>query len=224
MWRSIHPRRWQVVSADQMTCFRLYDRIALWAIPPTRMSGPNPRRTGSLRIAGGVAEIGDGLAQRRLDRPRRVAEFALGFVDRKGRRAPRDPHAFRRSGGGGSRHMIGDEFHHGGGGFRDPGGDRNEEITAAAVFCHDAKYLLQRDAFAAENVAMPNLPTLHGQYQAGCDVAHVDKVHDEIEIQVKTPVEKMLEHRDGRSEVMIVKPDGHGRRADDDRKAGCRGS
>jgi hypothetical protein len=77
------------------------------------MSGPNTRSPGaikSLLIAGGVTEIGDGLAQRGLNRPRRVAKFALGFFDRKGRRAPRDPHTFGRSRGRLPRHVIGDEL------------------------------------------------------------------------------------------------------------------
>src|ERR1700681_3893142 len=116
-----------------MTCFRLYDRIALGAIAPARMSGPNtrsPAATKSLLIAGGVAEIGNGLAQRGFNRPRRVAEFALGFFDRKGRRAPRDPHTFGRSRGRLPRDVIGDKLQHSRGGFRNFAGNGNEEMAA----------------------------------------------------------------------------------------------
>ena len=119
--------------------------------------------------------------------------------------------------------MVGDQFQHGGGGFRDSGRDRNQEMTAAAIFRDQAQHLLQRDAFAAENIAMPDLPPLHGKHQARRDVAHVDQIDNEIEIQLQTLVEKMPEHGDRRRQVMIVRPDRHGRRADDDRKTGGRG-
>src|SRR5260370_20233649 len=126
------------------------------------MSGPNTRNpgaTGSLLIAGGVTEIGDGLAQRRLNRPRRVAKFALGLFDRKGRRAPRDPHTFRRSGRRFSRHIVGDEFHHCGGGFRDLGGDRNKKTTAGGFFFPKREKLPSPGGFSAPKItASPLAP------------------------------------------------------------------
>ena len=58
--------------------------------------------------------------------------------------------------------------------------------AAAADIRHDPQNLLQRDAFAAENVAMSDLSALHGKDQPGGDIAHIDEVHDEIEIQLKS--------------------------------------
>jgi hypothetical protein len=75
------------------------------------------------------------------------------------------------------------------------------------------RIFFQRDAFAPENVAMSNLPALHRKNQARPDIAHVDEVHDEIEIQVKTPAKEVPEHRCRRSKVVIVCSDWHRRSA-----------
>lgn len=166
-------------------------------------------------IAGGIKEVGNGLAQCRLNRPRRVAELSFGLCDRERRRPQGDPHTFGRSGGRFSCHVVGNELQRCRGGFRDLAGNRNTKIAAAATRCHEAKNILQRDTFAAKNVAMSDLPTLHGQNQARCNVAHVDKVDDEIKIQLKAPIEKVPEHRHRWSKVVIVRSDGHGWSADD---------
>ena len=97
------------------------------------------------------------------------------------------------------------------------------QIAAAADRRHQPKNLLQRDTFAAENVAMSNLPAFHRENQARRDIAHVDEVDDEIEIQLKSPAEKMPEHRRRRRKIVIMKSDRHRRSADDHRKTGCRG-
>ena len=82
---AVHPLQATASNAcGSNDMFRSYYQIASGAIPSARMSGPNPRSPGAtkfLLIAGGVKEIGNGLAQRGLDRPRRVAEFALGLFN-----------------------------------------------------------------------------------------------------------------------------------------------
>jgi len=119
--------------------------------------------------------------------------------------------------------VVGDELQRCRSGFRDLAGNRNTKIAAAAIRCHEAKNILQRDTFAAKNVAMSDLPTFHGQNQARCNVAHVDKVDDEIKIQLKAPIEKVPQHRYRRSKVVIVRSDGHGWSADDHWKPRRRG-
>ena len=65
---------------------------------------------------------------------------------------------------------------------------------------------------------MTRLAALHRQNQAGRDIADVDKVHDEIEIQLKPPAEKVPEHRCRRGKIVIMRSDRHRRCADHDRK------
>ena len=69
---------------------------------------------------------------------------------------------------------------------------------------------------------MPDLPTFHRQNEACGDIAHVNKVDDEIEIQLKTPAKKVPEHRDRWRQVVIMRPNWHGRTRNDHRKSGGR--
>ena len=121
------------------------------------------------------------------------------------------------------RHVIGDQFEYCGGSFRDTAGNRNQHAAATADVSHELKNSLQRDGFTAENVAVSNLSTFHRQDQAGGGIAHVDQVHGKIDVELKSPAEKMPEHGGGWREIAIVRPDWHGGAADDDRKTGCRG-
>src|SRR3981189_4011336 len=95
-------------------------------------------------------------------------------------------------------------------------------MTAAPDRRHKPENPLQRDTFAAENVAMSDLSTFHDKNQGRCGVAHVDEVHDEIEIQLKTPAKKVPEHRRWWRMVVIMGSDWHCRTANDQRKTRCR--
>ena len=53
----------------------------------------------------------------------------------------------------------------------------------------------------------------------GLDVAHVNEVDDEIQIQVQTSVNKVLEHRGRRRQIVIMRSDRHCRCADNQRKS-----
>lgn len=88
------------------------------------------------------------------------------------------------------RHVIGDKLQHCCDHFRNSAGNRYVEIAAAADHRHKPKNFAQRDTFAAENVAMSNLSAFHGQNQPCRDIAHIDEVYNEIEIQLKTRLRK----------------------------------
>ena len=65
---------------------------------------------------------------------------------------------------------------------------------------------------------MPGSPAFHRENQARRDIADVDEIHDEIEIQVQTSAKKMPKHRGRRSEIVVMRSDWHRRCADDQRK------
>ncbi len=67
---------------------------------------------------------------------------------------------------------------------------------------------------------MADLSAFHGEDQARCDVAHVDEIHDEIEIELKTLAEKTPDHCRRRCKVMVVRSDRHCWTADNNWKAG----
>src|SRR5438046_532855 len=73
-----------------------------------------------------------------------------------------------------------------------------------------------------ENVAMSDPPAFHGKNQAPGHVAHVDEVHNEVEIQAKTPAKKMPQHRRRRSKVVVTGSNWHCRASNYHRKAGRR--
>src|SRR5271166_3287180 len=100
-----------------------------------------------------------------------------------------------------ARHVIGDEFQHRGSLFRQPSGNRQQEIAPVADVSHKPEKLLQRDTLAAENVAMSRLSALHSKNKAGCDIAHVDEIDGEIEVQVKPPAKEMPDHRGRRGKA-----------------------
>src|SRR6202022_4502269 len=106
------------------------------------------------------------------------------------RRPQRNSNTFGRAGGRSPRHVIGDELQHCCGRFRQTAGNWNERPAAAADRSHKPKNLLQRDTFAAENVAMSDLPAFHGKDQTGCDVAYIEGVPDEIKIKLKASPQK----------------------------------
>ena len=69
---------------------------------------------------------------------------------------------------------------------------------------------------------MSGLSALHGKDQPGGNIAHIDEVHDEIEIQLQPRAEEMPEHRRRRRHIMVMRPDRHGGAANHDRKSGRR--
>src|SRR5882724_966387 len=169
-----------------------------------------------------ATKTGERLAQSGLDRPRRIAQLAPGFLDRQFRRSQCDPHAFGGPGRRPPRHMVREEFEHGRRDFGDPGGNRDEDRPAAADRAHEPKYVFHPDALAAEDVALPDPSALHREDEAGCHIAHIDKVHDEIEVQMKPAVEKMPQHRGRRGQIVVMRTDRHGRRTDHDGESGSR--
>src|ERR1700685_1692079 len=94
-------------------------------------------------------------------------------------------------------------------------------MTTAADCGYHLQNSLHRDAFATKHVAMSNLSALHRENKARCDIPHVDQVHNKIEIQMNAPVEEMPKHRGRRSEVLIMRPDGHRGCTNHHRKTGC---
>src|ERR1700692_4017050 len=87
--------------------------------------------------------------------------------------------------------------------------NRNEQTAAATDRRHKPKNVLQRDTFAAENVAMPNPPTFHSKNQTSRDITHVDEVHNEIKVQIMASAEKVSKHRRRWCYVVIKRTDRH---------------
>ena len=100
--------------------------------------------------------------------------------------------------------------------------NRYLEIAAAADRRHKPKNCPERDAFAAENVAMPNTSAVHGKNKARRHIANIDQVHHEIEIQLNTPANEVAEHGRRRSEATIMRSNRHCRSANHHRQARCR--
>ena len=69
---------------------------------------------------------------------------------------------------------------------------------------------------------MSSLSAFHGKDQPFGDIANIDEVHGEIEIQLKTAAEKMAEHRHRRSDIVVIGPDGHRRTGNNHRISGRR--
>ena len=114
--------------------------------------------------------------------------------------------------------MIGHELQYSSSHLGEPPRNGDAQAITAADRGYIFEKLFEGNAFAAENVSMADLSAFHGKDQARCDVAHVDEIQDEIEIELKALAEKMPEHRCRRCKVMVVRPDRHCRAADDHRK------
>src|SRR4029078_686082 len=97
----------------------------------------------------------------------------------------------------------------------------NAPDPAAAHLSHNFENPSQRYAFATEDVALSGTSALHGKDQPFGSVAHIDEIHDKIEMQLETPAEKIPEHRRRRRHVVIVGPDRHRGTAYDERVYGC---
>src|SRR3974377_1320411 len=98
-------------------------------------------------------------------------------------------------------HMVGDKFEYCGGCLRHDGRDWNADRPAAADNADDSEKLFQRDIFTTENVALTGLRAFHGKKQTHCDIADVDKVHDEIQVDLNTSAKKILQHQGRRREI-----------------------
>src|SRR5580693_4237625 len=102
-------------------------------------------------------DISNGFAQCRLNGPGRVTKFTLCFFGRQCRSPQCNPDPLGRGGWRMARHIVGDELQHCRGHFRNSARNRDVEIAAAADQRHQSKNFVQRDAFAAQEVAMPDL-------------------------------------------------------------------
>ena len=92
-------------------------------------------------------------------------------------------------------------------------------LTAAI----SARIRPQRHAVAAKQIALPDPALFHRKDKPDGDVAYIDEVDDEIEIDLEAPVaEKMLQHGGRRREIVIVRTDRHRRAADDHRQTRSR--
>jgi hypothetical protein len=119
--------------------------------------------------------------------------------------------------------MVGDELNHPGAQFGERAGNWNEQLPAAAGR-HQRENLFQRDTVAAENIAVPETSFFHRKNEADRNIAHVDEVHDEIQIHSKeSAAEKMLQHGGRRCQILVVRSDRHRRTTDNHGKTGCRG-
>src|SRR6516164_9636022 len=116
-------------------------------------------------------------------------------------------------------HMIGDEFEHCGGCLRHDDRNWNADRPAAADNADDGEKLFYTDISATENVALAGLPAFHCKKQTHCDVADVDKVHDEIQINLNPSPQKILQHKSRRRETPVVWSDRHRRISNDHGKA-----
>ena len=88
--------------------------------------------------------------------------------------------------------MIGDQLQRCRNDLRDLAVDVDTPNATAADLSHDFENPPQRDAFTAEDVAMSRLPALHGKDQPFRGVAHIDKIHDKIKMQLMPPAEEIL--------------------------------
>src|SRR4029079_5322710 len=82
----------------------------------------------------------------------------------------------------------------------------------------DSVQLFKANVSATEDIPTADLSALHGKDQSRCDVAHVDEIQDEIEIELKALAEETREHGRWRRKVMVMRSDRHGRAGNDDRK------
>src|SRR6516164_829950 len=95
--------------------------------------------------------------------------------------------------------------------------NRNKILATAADGRHQPQYMAERQAVAAYDVAVPHPPLLHRKDEPQRGIAHVDQVHDEVEIHLElTAAQKMLKHRGWRSEVVIMRADRHRGTPNDD--------
>src|SRR5215813_14766099 len=100
-------------------------------------------------------------------------------------------------------HMIGDKFQYCGGGLRHYSRNWNAHRAAAADHANDGEDFFFYNAATTENVALPGLPAFHGKKQPHCDIADVDKVHDEIQVDLNTSAKKILQHQGRRREIPV---------------------
>src|SRR6516164_2873499 len=119
-------------------------------------------------------------------------------------------------------HMIGDKFQYCGGGLRHYSRNWNAQRLTAADHADDGQEFFKRDVFTAENVALPSLPAFHDQHQTGADITHVDKVHDEIQVDLNTSAKKILQRQGRGREIPVVWSDRHRRISNNHGKAGRR--
>ena len=129
--------------------------------------------------------------QHRFDGARRVAQFPSRFLGRQCPRPQCDTNAFGRTGRRSARHVICDEFQHCSGNFGNSAANLKAASAAATDRFHEFENLCQLDGFAAQDIAMSGLSAFHRQNQPFGDIAHIDEVNGEIEIQLKTTIEKM---------------------------------
>ena len=80
--------------------------------------------------------------------------------------------------------MIGNEFQYRAGCFSYGAGNSNAPATATADLCYELENLLELNALASENIAMSELSPFHGKDQSRGNIAHVNEVHDEIQIEL----------------------------------------
>jgi hypothetical protein len=105
--------------------------------------------------------------------------------------------------------MVRDVFHNCGSYLPNLGGDWNAQTFVTSDCSYGIKDLTQWDGLTTENVTLPNLPALHRQMQASSDIAHINQVQHEIEVELNATVEKMPQHQGRRREISIVRADGH---------------
>lgn len=115
--------------------------------------------------------------------------------------------------------MIGDVFEHDRGELGDLSGHDDRKLPAAAHRRHHPQDVAERDAVAAENVALADAAAFHGQHEAHGDVADVDQVDQEVEMRLHLLLEEVPQHRGRRRQIVVGSADGHGRRADHEREA-----
>ena len=118
--------------------------------------------------------------------------------------------------------MIGDELQHGRGHFRQCPGTGKGRLRRPLIAATNRRIFFSGILSPPRMYRCPTLSAFHGKNEPRRNIAHVDEVHDEIEIQLNAPAEKVPEHRRRRSEVVIMRSDRHCRSANHHRKTGCR--
>src|ERR1700689_3828460 len=90
--------------------------------------------------------------------------------------------------------VIRNEIHFFGGDLSKNGRQWDPQRIPLTDHSNDVEKLAKRNILPAQNIALSQPPSLHGEDETGGDITHVHKVKNKIEIHLDTSVEKVVQH------------------------------
>src|ERR1700733_5598293 len=111
--------------------------------------------------------------------------------------------------------MIRNEIHSLSGDLSKDGRQWDPQRVPLTYHPNHVEKLAKRNILPAQDVTFSHPPSLHGEDETGGNIADVHKVENEIDIQLDTSVEKIVQHR-GRRRQPAMWAYRHGRIGDHD--------